>query len=149
MYLHAEFLVQQLRRILPRQLQLFLVQVDGQVSQREVGVVSVRRQTIRWTVLVWKCCPGVCLRLALVVLALVLHLIWQRITSSMFCACLLSVAWVSACLGSSSPEWKYCGTFVSTAPVAVPTVMSFTVPWTRSTIVATAAVVTTCSVFHS
>ena len=32
-YLHAELLVQQLRRILPRQLQLFLVQVDGQVSQ--------------------------------------------------------------------------------------------------------------------
>ena len=42
MYLHAELLVQQLRRNLPRQLQLFPVQVEGQVSQCEVGGVSVR-----------------------------------------------------------------------------------------------------------
>merc|ERR1712136_313693 len=40
---------------------------------------------------------------------------------------------------------KYSGTCVSTAPVAEPTVMSFTVPLKGSTIVATAAVVTTCS----
>merc|ERR1712136_380408 len=40
---------------------------------------------------------------------------------------------------------KYSGTCVSTAPVAEPTVMSFTVPSTGSTIDATAAVVTTCS----
>ena len=39
-YLHAEFLVQQLRRNLPRQ--LIPVPVEGQVSQYEVGVVSVR-----------------------------------------------------------------------------------------------------------
>ena len=39
---------------------------------------------------------------------------------------------------------KYSGMCVSTAPVAEPTAMSFTVPLTGSTIVATAAVVTTC-----
>ena len=32
-FLHAEFLVQQLRRDLRRQLQLFSVYVEGQVSQ--------------------------------------------------------------------------------------------------------------------
>ena len=41
-YLHDEWLVQQLRRNLPSQLQLFPVQVEGQVSQRDVGVVSLR-----------------------------------------------------------------------------------------------------------
>ena len=40
---------------------------------------------------------------------------------------------------------KYSGKCVSTAPVAEPTAMSFTVPLTGSTIVATAAVVTACS----
>ena len=40
---------------------------------------------------------------------------------------------------------KFSGTFVFTAPVAEPTVMSFTVPLTGCTIVATATVVTTCS----
>ena len=39
---------------------------------------------------------------------------------------------------------KYSGTCESTAPVAEPTAMSFTVPLTGSTIVVTAAVVTTC-----
>ena len=39
---------------------------------------------------------------------------------------------------------KYSGTCESTAPVAEPTAMSFTIPLTGSTIVATAAVVTTC-----
>ena len=39
-----------------------------------------------WTVIVWKCCPGVCLRLALVVSASVLHPAWQRITPSLSCA---------------------------------------------------------------
>ena len=42
MCMHAEFLVQQQLRNLPRQLQLFPVQVEGQVSQCEVGGVSVR-----------------------------------------------------------------------------------------------------------
>ena len=32
-----------------------------------------------WTVMVWKCCPGVCLRLGF-------HPIWQRITPSLSCA---------------------------------------------------------------
>ena len=32
-----------------------------------------------WTVVVWKCCPGVCLRLGF-------HPIWQRITPSFSCA---------------------------------------------------------------
>ena len=32
-----------------------------------------------WTVVVWKCCPGVCLRLGF-------HPIWQRITPSLSCA---------------------------------------------------------------
>merc|ERR1719374_508450 len=41
---------------------------------------------------------------------------------------------------------KYSGTCVSTLPVYEPTAVSFTVPLTGSTIVATAAVVTTCSV---
>ena len=40
--MHAEILVQQHERNLPRQLLLFPVQVDGQVSQSEVGGVSVR-----------------------------------------------------------------------------------------------------------
>ena len=40
---------------------------------------------------------------------------------------------------------KYSGTFVFTAPVAEPTVMSFTVPLNGCTIVATATVVTSCS----
>ena len=42
-YLHAEFLVQQQRRDLRRQLLLYPVQVDGHLSQCEVGAVSVRR----------------------------------------------------------------------------------------------------------
>ena len=42
-YLHAEFLVQQQRRDLRRQLLLYPVQVDGHLTQCEVGVVSVRR----------------------------------------------------------------------------------------------------------
>ena len=40
---------------------------------------------------------------------------------------------------------KYSGTCVFTAPVAEPTVMSFTFPWIGCTIVATATVVTSCS----
>ena len=39
---------------------------------------------------------------------------------------------------------KYSGTCVSTAPVAEPTELSFTVPFDGCTIVATATVVTTC-----
>ena len=40
---------------------------------------------------------------------------------------------------------KYCGTCVSTAPAADPAVMSFTALLTGSTVVAAAAVETTCS----
>ena len=41
-----------------------------------------------WTVIVWKCCPGVCLRLGSSPYLATYH------TPSMCCACLLSVAWV-------------------------------------------------------
>ena len=47
MYLHAEFLVQQLRRYLPSQLQLFLVQVEGQVLQCELEVYLYGDMTIQ------------------------------------------------------------------------------------------------------
>ena len=45
----------------------------------------------------------------------------------------------------SISRWTYSGIFVFTAPVAEPTVMSFTVPLNGCTIVATAFVVTSCS----
>ena len=45
----------------------------------------------------------------------------------------------------SMSRWTYSGIFVFTAPVAEPTVVSFTVPLNGCTIVATAFVVTLCS----
>ena len=51
----------------------------------------------------------------------------------------------SLCTRTSRPIPATCTASMSTAPVDEPTAMSFTVPLTRNTIVATAAVVTTCS----
>ena len=69
----------------------FKLKGKGRSEQWEVFLYGDK--TIKVTVIARKCCPGVCLRLALVVSALVLHPTWQRITPSMSCACLLSVAW--------------------------------------------------------
>ena len=63
----------------------------GRSEQWEVFLFCDK--TIKMTVVARKCCPGVCLRLAFVVSASVLHPTWPRITPSMSCACLLSVAW--------------------------------------------------------
>ena len=52
---------------------------------------------------------------------------------------------VSMDLADPVSSGKYSGTFVFTAPVAEPIVMSFTVPLNGCTIVATATVVTPCS----
>ena len=73
----------------------FRLKLIGKGRSEQLEVFSVRAtRPSRWTVIAPKCCPGVCLRLALVVSASVLHPTWQRITPSMSCACLLSVAWV-------------------------------------------------------
>ena len=56
-----------------------------------------------------KCCPGVYLRLILVVSALVLHPTWQWITSSTSCACLLSVTRLSQTNQTCScGRWSSC-----------------------------------------
>ena len=91
-------------------------------------------KTIKMTVIARKCCPGVCLRLAFVVSASVLHPTWQRITPSMSCACLLSVAWDELESGRSTLErevqWDFrvhgssCGTCrdVLHSPLTVSTI---------------------------
>ena len=104
-------------------------------------------KTIKMTVIARMCCPGVCLRLAFVVSASVLHPSWQRITPSMSCACLLSVTWNELESSRSSLErevqWDFrvhgssCGTCRDVLHS----------PLTVSTIDATAAVVTTCFAF--
>ena len=114
----------------------------GRSEQWEVFLYCDK--TIKMTVIVWKCCPGVCLRLAFVVSASVLHPPGQRITPSMSCACLLSVTWNELESGRSSLErevqWDFrvhgssCGTCRDVLHS----------PLTVSTIDATAAVVTTC-----
>ena len=74
------------------------------------------------------------------------HSAWQRVTP-FYVLCLPSERGMGMRmnLADTVPSGKYSGMCVFTAPFAEPTAMSFTVPWTRSTIVATAAVVTTCS----
>ena len=72
----------------------FRFQLKGRVAASSGRCCCTTTRPSRWTVIVWMCCPGVCLRLAFVVSALVLHPTWQRITPSMGCACLLSVAWI-------------------------------------------------------
>ena len=61
--------------------------------------------------------------------------------------CLPSERGIGMCMDLADPvsSGKYSGAFVFTAPVAEPTVMSFTVPLNGYIIVATASVVTTCS----
>ena len=61
--------------------------------------------------------------------------------------CLPSERGFGMCMDLADPvsSGKYIGTFVFTAPVAEPTVMSFTVPLNGCIIVATATVVTSCS----
>ena len=69
-----------------------------------------------------------------------------RSTPSTSCVCHPSVALVCVWIWQTqSPAEKYSGTFVFTAPVAEPTLMSFTVPLNGSTIVATATIVTSYS----
>ena len=127
------------RRDLRRQFLLFLVQVEGQGSLRAVGGVSVRRQDHQggpcYLVVLLRCVPppGIC---------------GAGFGSSptIYELCLPS----ARCMGMSmflvNPVscGKYCGTCVSTAPAADLAVMSFTVLLLGSTIVATAAVGTTC-----
>ena len=61
--------------------------------------------------------------------------------------CLSSGRGFGMCMDLADPVscGKYSGTSVFTAPVAEPTLVSFTVPLIRYTIVATASVVITCS----
>ena len=104
----------------------------GRSEQWEVFLYCDK--TIKMTVTARKCCPGVCLRLAFVVSASVLHPTWQRITPSMSCACLLSVAWDELDSGRSTLErevqWDFrvhgssCGTCrdVLHSPLTVSTI---------------------------
>ena len=87
-----------------------------------------------WTVIVRKCFPGVCLRLAFGVSASVLHPTWLRITPSMGCSCLLSVAWNELGSGRSSLEREVLRDVRVHSSSCVPCVMSFTVSLTRSAI---------------
>ena len=104
----------------------------GRSEQWEVFLYCDK--TIKMTVIARKCCPGVCLRLAFVVSASVLHPTWQRITPSMSCACLLSVSWNGLQSGRSTLErevqWDFrvhgssCGTCcdVLHSPLTVSTI---------------------------
>ena len=84
-----------------------------------------------------------------------LNLVRQRIHAlrqstvqhTIFELCLPSERGFGMCMDLADPvsSGKYSGTFVFTAPVAEPTLMSFTVPLNGSTIVATATVVTSHS----
>ena len=58
---------------------VFPVQLDGQCRSEKWEVYLYGDFPFWWTVVVWKCCPGVCLRLGF-------HPIWQRITPSLSCA---------------------------------------------------------------
>ena len=61
--------------------------------------------------------------------------------------CLPSECGFGMCMDLADPvsSGKYSGTFVFTAPVAEPTVVSYTVPLVGCTIVAIATIVTSCS----
>ena len=99
----------------------------------------------RWTVIVRKCCPGLCLRLAFVEIASFLTQLGNG-SHTIYELCLPSERGMRTSMNLADPvsSGKYCGTCVSTAPAAEPAVMSFTVTLTVSTIDATAAVGTTC-----
>ena len=82
----------------------FRFKLIGKGRSEEWEVFLYCDKTIKMTVIARKCCPGVCLRLAFVVSASVLHPTWQRITPSMSCACLLSVTWNELESGRSTLE---------------------------------------------
>ena len=88
---------------------------------------------------------GQYLRLALVVSAAIRFPTFHdahhlRVVSAIVCGLGMSIDFVDPVSSG-----KYSGTFVFSAPVAEPIVMSFTAPLSYCTIVATATVVTSCS----
>ena len=134
-----------LRRDLRRQFLLSLVQVEGQGSLRAVGGVSVRRHDHQ---------GGPCYFGSVAQMCTSAWQLWCRLGTSPYLAtdytlyelCLPSARCMGMCMNLVDPvsSGKYCGTCVSTAPAADPAVMSFTVLFLGSTIVATAAVGITC-----
>ena len=117
----------------------FRFKLQACVAVRSGSCICTAICPSRWTVIVWKCCPGVCLRLGF-------HPIWQR-SHTIYVLCLPSERGIGMSMHLAVPvsSGKFGGMCVSTAPALVHAALSFTVTLARSTIVATAAVVSTCS----
>ena len=86
--------------ICPDNYNYFRFKLQACVAVRSGSCICTAMRPSRWTVIVWKCCPGVCLRLGF-------HPIWQRITHHLcvvhaFCAW----HWLEHAFGSSSLEWQ-------------------------------------------
>ena len=123
----------------------FWFKLQACVAVRSGRFFCTATSSSRWTVFLRLCCPEVCLRLALLCRLRFFTLLGNGYTFYVFCLPSARCMGMNMFLVNPVSSRKYCGTCVSTGPAADPAVMSFTALLSGSTIVAAAAVETTCS----